>query len=323
MRSFLNNWQLKILSVLAAAVLWIFVVGIENTVFLFAESLDIKPVNLSKNFTIQEKLPSVKVYLRTDGDIKKTLNKNDFDVSIDLAEKLSGAYDVPVLVTSNNTKITIVKIEPATVKVNIVPLMEKEVKVVTKFKGTPMKGFHLDTIETDIEKVKVKAAQSTLDKIQSVEAVVALSGLEDTTFKQTAELTLPENLGLVPGNIVIDPESVEVTTHILSDAPAVTTQESTEVDTTLAQTTVIVPIILSGANPDFEVQKIQPANIQVTVEGPQGEINKLKYDDISLTIDLAELNKAGEITIKPEWIKVPLDMKLKSWSPEKVTLQAK
>jgi len=263
------------------------------------------------------------VYLRTDGDIKKTLNKNDFDVSIDLAEKLSGAYDVPVLVTSNNTKITIVKIEPATVKVNIVPLMEKEVKVVTKFKGTPMKGFHLDTIETDIEKVKVKAAQSTLDKIQSVEAVVALSGLEDTTFKQTAELTLPENLGLVPGNIVIDPESVEVTTHILSDAPAVTTQESTEVDTTLAQTTVIVPIILSGANPDFEVQKIQPANIQVTVEGPQGEINKLKYDDISLTIDLAELNKAGEITIKPEWIKVPLDMKLKSWSPEKVTLQAK
>lgn len=319
MKSLLNNWQLKLLSFFTAALLWVFVVGIENTVYLFAESLDIKPLDLGKTFSMQEKLPPVKLYIRTEGDIKKTLNKNDFEVSIDLSGKQSGTYSLPVLVSTTNPKITIVKIDPATVNVTVVPIMEKQVKVVTKSKGSTLKGYHLDGIESKTSFVKIKAGQSTLDKIQQLEAVVTLNGTEDTTFKQTVSLTLPENLGIPADNVTIEPESVELRANISADAPKVTTQETIEAVKS-AQTTVIAPIVLSGANPDFTIQKITPSTLQITVEGTPEQIQKIQYNDVGITIDLSEIAKPGEMTILPAWIKIPDGVKLKSWSPQTVII---
>lgn len=319
MKSLLNNWQLKLLAFFTAALLWMFVVGIENTVYLFPELLDVKTLDLGKTFSMQEKLTPIKLYIRTEGDIKKTLNKNDFEVSVDLSGKQSGTYDLPVLVSTTNPKISIVKVDPANVKVTIVPVMEKQVKVVTKVKGQPLSGFHLENIENKVEKVKIKAGQSALDKIQQVEAVITLSGTEDTTFKQTVSITLPENLGLTPENISIEPESLELRANIKADALKVTTQETLEIPST-TQTTVIVPIILSGASPNFTVQKITPTTMQITIEGDTEEIQKIQYNEVSITINLSEISKPGEITIPAEWIKIPEGTKLKSWSPQKVIL---
>jgi YbbR domain-containing protein len=319
MKSLLNNWQLKLLSFFTAALLWVFVVGIENTVYLFPESLDIKPLDLGKTFSMQEKLTPVKLYIRTEGDIKKTLNKNDFEVSIDLSGKQSGTYNLPVLVSTTNPKITIVKIDPATVNVTVVPIMEKQVKVVTKSKGNTLKGYHLDGIESKNSFVKIKAGQSTLDKVQQVEAVVTLNGTEDTTFKQTVSLTLPENLGIPAENVTIEPESIELRANISADAPKVTTQETIETVKS-AQTTVIAPIVLSGSNPDFTVQKITPSTLQITVEGTPEQIQKIQYNDVGITIDLSEIAKPGEITIPSNWIKIPEGVKLKSWSPQTVII---
>jgi len=319
MKSLLNNWQLKLLSFFTAGLLWVFVVGIENTVYLFPESLDIKPLDLGKTFSMQEKLTPIKLYIRTEGDIKKTLNKNDFEVSVDLSGKQSGTYNLPVLVSTNNPKITIVKVDPAEVKVTVVPIMEKQVKIVAKAKGAPLKGYHLEGIESKISTVKIKAGQSTLDKIQQIDAVITLSGTEDTTFKQTVSLTLPENLGIAPESVTIEPESDELTTNIVTDTPEVTTQETLETPST-AQTTVIAPIVLSGANPNFTVQKITPSTMQITIEGDPDQIQKIQYNDVGITIDLSTIKKSGEITIPAEWIKIPEGTTLKSWSPQTVTI---
>lgn len=319
MKSLLSNWQLKLLSFFTAALLWVFVVGIENTVYLFPESLDIKPLSLGKTFSMQEKLTPIKLYIRTEGDIKKTLNKNDFEVSVDLSGKQSGTYNLPVLVSTTNPKITIVKVDPAEVKVTVVPVMEKQVKILSKADGKPLNGYHLVGVESKLNTVKIKAGQSTLDKIQQVEAVISLNGTEDTTFKQTVSLTLPQNLGITPENVIIDPESIELKANIVADSPKVTTQETSETVST-TQTTVIVPIVLSGTNPVFTVQKITPSNMQITVEGTPEQIQKIQYNDVGITIDLADITKTGEITIPAEWITIPEGTKLKSWSPQTVVI---
>lgn len=319
MKSLLNNWQLKLLSFFTAAILWIFVVGIENTVYLFPESLDIKLLSLGKTFSIQEKLTPIKLYIRAEGDIKKTLNKNDFEVSVDLTGKQSGTYNLPVLVSTSNPKITIVKVDPAEVKVTVVPIMEKQVKILSKANGKPLNGYHLLGVESKLNTVKIKAGQATLDKIQQVEAIISLNGTEDTTFKQTVSLTLPESLGITPENVIIDPESIELKANIVADTPKVTTQETSETSST-TQTSVIVPIILSGTNPNFTVQKITPSTMQVTVEGTPEQIQKIQYNDVSIIIDLADLSKLGEITVPAEWIKIPEGTKLKSWSPQSVII---
>lgn len=323
MKSLLNNWQLKLLAFFTAALLWMFVVGIENTVYLFPESLEVKALDLGKTLSMQEKISPIKLYIRTEGDIKKTLNKNSFDVSVDLAGKQSGTYDLPGLVSTSNPKVSIVKVDPATVKVTVVPVMEKQVKVTTKVKGIPLKGYHLENIESTIDEVNIKAGQSMLDKIQQIEAVITLNGTEDTTFKQTVALTLPENLGLTSENLTIEPESTELRVNIIADElPSPPTQETQETSNT-SQTSVIVPIVLSGANPDFEVEKITPSTMQITIEGDTEVIQKIQYNDVGVLIDLTEITKPGEIQILAEWITVPEGVKIKDWSPRTVIINEK
>jgi YbbR domain-containing protein len=324
MKSLLNNWQLKLLALFTAALLWMFVVGIENTVYLFPESLEVKALDLGKTLSMQEKISPIKLYIRTEGDIKKTLNKNSFDVSLDLAGKQSGTYDLPVLVSTNNPKVSIVKVDPATVKVTVVPIMEKKVKVAAKVKGVPLKGYHLENIESTIDEVNIKAGQSMLDKIQQqIEAIITLNGTEDTTFKQTVALSLPESLGFMSENLTIEPESTELRVNIVADElPSPQPQETQETSNT-AQTSVIVPIVLSGGNPDFEVEKITPSTMQITIEGDAAVIQKIQYNDVGVLIDLAEITKPGEIQISEEWITVPGGVKIKDWSPRTAIINEK
>lgn len=212
-----HNFDLKILSLLSAIVLWFFVVGIENTVYGMPEMLEVQAKGIDKNVSLVNTLPPVKLYLRVDEEVLKTLSKNDFEVTIDLSEKGSGEYKVPVSTLSKNPQVSVLKVEPAEVDVQLAPVSEKEVSIVAEFSGNPRSGYAIKEVKPETDKVKIRGAQSVIDEINEVNAVGVLAGSETEDVKQTVTLQIPQREDVPKGSVTAVPEQVVISAVIVAE----------------------------------------------------------------------------------------------------------
>ena len=80
----LKNWELKILALVSAIVLWFFVVGIENNSYQFPEQIDIHAVNVPPDMTVTNDLGKATIRIQADQSMIKNLTADDFDISVDL-----------------------------------------------------------------------------------------------------------------------------------------------------------------------------------------------------------------------------------------------
>jgi len=398
MKRLLQNWELKLLSLLSAVVLWFFVVGIENTVRLFPENIEVKPVNIGKNITFAENIPQVKVYINTKGSEPKSLSSNDFEASIDLSGLTAGDHELPVKISSKNAQVTVLKSVPEKISIRLAPVAEKEVPVEMEAKGSPHTGFTVQEMKTNTSKAKVTAVQNVLDRIDYIKAVVILDGSETADINQNVTLEIPV-AGLPEASVKIEPEQVVVnavivpsaTTKTVGIVTALTGAENGEVlskllivtpsavelrgnEETLKNVTevktkpvkaadllertiplavslelpdgieladpaqkitvqidrseneqkaVAAPVVITRENSDFKVSKITPAEINVIVSGPSTIIKNLKSEDITVNLNLQNVENAGSLPINLTEIIVPAGVGIISFNPKEVTLETR
>ncbi len=99
------------------------------------------------------------VRIRADQDLIKNLTKADFDLSVDLKNAKEGAQDLPLFAASKNDKVTILKVEPATVHVVLEPITKKEIKVKPVVTGNPAKGYSAGDIQVMPQTVTVSGGK--------------------------------------------------------------------------------------------------------------------------------------------------------------------
>jgi len=214
MKKLLHNWEIKLIALGAAVVLWFFVIGIENSVYRIPDPYPVKMENLGKNFSSAATIPDVKIYVNAKGDDVKNIKPNDYEAYIDLTGLGAGNYDQPVLVTSQNAQYPVLKVDPATVPVTLAPLGEKEVPLTAEVKGVPASGYEVKEVKTDLQTIKVSAANNILEKIDSIKVVVELAGNETADIKQSVTPQVTDGLDLPPDSIKTNPEQVTVTAVI-------------------------------------------------------------------------------------------------------------
>lgn len=215
LKKIFQNLPIKLISLGAAIILWIFVVGIENSVFKFTETLDISLLNLDKNVSVSSSLPPVNIFLKDDQQLISTLTKSDFTVSVDLSGLKAGEYDLPVSATAKNPSVRIVKIDPNEIRIKLAPVAEKEVKISAAVSGAPASGFAAKEFKLEFDKVKILGAQNYLDQIDEVEADLVLAGTEKDDLSQNISLSLPaKNAGLAE-NVKIAPAEVLINLKII------------------------------------------------------------------------------------------------------------
>lgn len=208
--------HLKILALLAAIILWFIVITVENTVYKFPEQLSIEPLNLGKNVALESPLPPVDVYLRVDKDDMKKITKNDFDISLDLADVQIGEQSMDLDVNSKNPLAQVLKVEPSELLVRISPVVEKEVEITLIVEGKPAEGYELAQTELESHTVKISGAQSVIDKIDNIEAKLILDGTQTQNLKQSVELALPETLNIAQELVTYSPAEMVVNVQIIS-----------------------------------------------------------------------------------------------------------
>jgi len=261
MKGFLKNWELKILALLSAIVLWFFVVGIENNSYRFPDDLDIQALNVPQGMSVTNDLGKAKIRIRADQEVITNLVKSDFDLSVDLRKAQEGEQQLPVIATSKNVKVTILKVDPATVRVVLEPVTQKEIKVKAVVSGNPAKGYSVEAIEVSPATVQISGGKTLLSTLTAIDARVKLDGTESTNFKQNVILKIPDTISPLQ-NVTLGPEQVTVEITIKQD---------------LQQKTVPVKPNLQGSV-DLIVlsQKLIVSPETVTIQGKEEILNAIK-----------------------------------------------
>lgn len=252
MKKFLKNWEVKILALVAAIVLWFFVVGIENNSYRFPEQIDVHAVNLPQGMSVSNDLGKASLRIRADQNMIKNLTKSDFDLSVDLKSAVEGEQDVPLLATSKNDNVTILKVEPTTVHVVLEPVTQKEIKIKPVVTGNPAKGYSVGNVDVTPATVTVSGGKSLLTKISSISAEIVLDGTESANFKQNVTLKLPDAVSSLK-NVTLDLEQALIEVEITQDLQQKTVVVKPDLQgsldlTTLSKKLVITPetVIIQG-----------------------------------------------------------------------------
>lgn len=328
-----NNISLKLLSVLAALLLWVFVVGVENYVFALPIEQIVRVNNLGQNVSVANELEKVKIKYKASDSSSPAPSAAEFELSVDAGDLSEGQHLLPINFLSKNPKVTIVAVEPASLNLVLEANTSKEINLKQEIKGSPDKDYEVKEIKLDTSKVKVLGAASVVGKLNELNLKISLDGSENADFNRKITLEAPMEWNLKGKTISFDPPTVQAEIKIRKkkvEQPADNTSGSettdsntgsTSTDDILARKTVMAQIVLEGENISG-VKETLPQNLLVTIQADDATAALVNNETIKLILNLNQVVK-GSYSVKStdlRWDNT-LDLKLVEFSPEKILVK--
>jgi YbbR domain-containing protein len=284
MKRLLGNWELKILAVLAAIIFWALVIGTENTFYTLPDDIPIKAFNVPEDLVVAQELGTVKLRLKTNNiENIKNIKAEDFNAYIDLEGFTVGERDTEVQVSSKNTDVNVLRIEPSTVTVRIEAKAEKEVPVVYETQGNVKEGYEIKDVSIGEERAVIKGAQNILDDIDEAKIFIELND-EEEDITQTYPLKVFDEKGEEMTQVIIEPKELEV---------------SLDIGLTSGQKLVgVQPSIIGTPQDNVWIKSIKVEPSYIVLSGDSEKVNDLEYvqtEDIHVN-DLTE-NRDFDVSI--------------------------
>lgn len=182
-----NNIGIKILSAMAAIIIWILVVNVDD--YMVTKVISDIPVNVLNENSITE---LDKVY-ELDGDgmitiivkgrrsIVEALTAQDFTATADLAQlSLTSAVQVIVEPVKSSYKDELTISCPNNmISVNLEARMEQQIPITVQVTGEPKDGYAVGDKTTSPNMVTIAGAESIVKKVKTVQVTVDVSGAAD------------------------------------------------------------------------------------------------------------------------------------------------
>ena len=211
---FLANIKVKILCLLIAIVLWVFVASNQSLLGKYPNKIPIKVANLSSQYQSFLDQSDVQIYVMADSSVWRTLSVDSFVASVDLAGYKDGTYELDVRVVSNVANVQITKIDPVRVFVSVEKIETKNLSVSAKIDGDPGDGMAVGQIEIEPQEVIISGPNSYLDTVSEAIATIKLNG-ETASFERDIKISaLGENSKELTG-VTFSPDSVKTKVSII------------------------------------------------------------------------------------------------------------
>ncbi len=189
-----RNWELKLLSLLLAIILWIVMIPEEKT---FAEktlSLNLELVNLPHDIEVVEKSDTtINLKIRARKRVINELAPADFSAELDMSK--ASIYQEEYPINSSMIKappgVEIVSFSPVYVHVKLEKTKTVELEVVPTIVGRPPENLRLVKVEITPSKVTVSGPESKIrprDKV--ITSPIDVSNLTDSAVLEV-DLILP------------------------------------------------------------------------------------------------------------------------------------
>lgn len=236
-------------------------------------------------------------------DLAKVSTKDgNSRIVADLSAVSQGTNSIQLKAAGFPDGVQVVHMNPSVVNVVVEQVQKKEVPIDVRITGQPAEGYKVGEPIVNPSRVLVSAAESVLNHIESVRAVVDVTGANKAV---KGEYKL----------VAIDTSGNEVNIPIIPAAASV------EVPITTPYKTVPLQIRLKGTPPPgYSIASYRQSESQVTLYGPEDVLNRIDIYD-ALEIDLSEATediratyelplKEGIETIHPATVDVNVEIAL-------------
>lgn len=292
---------LKILSVIAAILVWFMIFNVSDAVINAKQTLKVNVINA-------ESLNQANLYYELDDNSKVTVSykvraneaasikDSDFNVYIDLKElSLTGAVPVHVdVLNSKDSVISDLKLNKPVINIKTEEIKSKDFTITVNTSGQPEKGYTVASIELDNPTVTVTGPESQIGRINAISVDIDIDRLngDKTGIKQ---------INVLDGNgKKLNLENVKLS---LSEVNCnVLVNETKEVEIRLGGTGIPLDGMI------FTSISLYPS--KVTISGRPEVLNKIEY------LDLGNLDVTGRDASYTEVIDlnnyIPAGVELKS-----------
>jgi hypothetical protein len=300
--SILSNWPAKIISLAAAALLFLFYRVNTMDERFFSVPLEVDP---PAGLAISKPYPkSARVTLRGKEEAIFSILEQDVEVYADFGRFQSeGQYRVPVRVARRGSSLNIepldIRVEPAEISVTLEQRIEKTVPLEPVIRGSPPPGYDLVQYTIIPDSIQISGARSLVNAIETVQ--LEEIDLEGRTEDFTEQVTVVEENPLVDYST----DRTIVFRGIVREAVIIKTFEN-------------VDIISIDLSPDLRLAEPLPKG-SIRLQGNQRAIEALPPEQLRLVIDCGDIEKPGPVTVYPK-PDIPPEFVVLKFEPQKLDL---
>lgn len=228
----LENWALKLLSLVFAVVLWFFVMGEQKMELQYSVPLELK--NIPKGLMVANEVPStVDVRISGPRTLLNSVRPSDISIAVDLRDLQPGLTSFKRLEERLNipSALKVTRVSPSFVDIKLERIKDKAVPVQVVLAGEPPEGYQVVNVKTTPQRVTVTGAESEIKNVTEVlTEPVDLQGVKES-FSLIAPLDYRGRYTSLKGQ-----QTVEVQVEIKGPPPAADTTPQPEAPTSPTET---------------------------------------------------------------------------------------
>lgn len=182
LRKLTYNWHIKLISVVLASILWLYVRGLQEKERFISVPIEIR--NIPSGYVVTEKVPQfVKLVLRGKEKTFSLIENSDITAYVDLGNSIKHTSKLAIKVDGESIpgNISIKEISPRMVDVHISKIITKKVRVVPVMVSKPPQGYIVEDLIVEPEFVEIRGPESLLETFE----VAQTEGIDVSNFSET------------------------------------------------------------------------------------------------------------------------------------------
>ncbi len=164
-----ENWTLKIISLLFALLLWMFIMGERRLEVGYRVPLELQ--NIPKSLMIANEVPSmVDVRLSGPRTLQMKVSPNDISIIVDLSDLKPGLTTFKRLEERLNlpSGLRVTRLSPSFIDLKLERIKQKLVPVKIALTGAPLTGFKVVSVKAVPDEVMIEGAETELKSVSEV-----------------------------------------------------------------------------------------------------------------------------------------------------------
>jgi YbbR domain-containing protein len=282
MRLFAKNLRTFLLALALGVSVWVSAVSADdpNEVRAYPNPIPLEVVGLDPSLLLTSDIPSiVEVTLRAPRSVWESLTTREDAIraTLDLSGLSAGEHTRQIQLTISERPYQLIRVNPATVTVNLESLANQTFPLVVSLSGQPAAGYQAGDATRDVTEVTVSGPESIVRQVARARVLINLDGVRES-IDEALPIEVVDKENIMLQGLTINPESVRVNIPI--------SQQGGFRD-------VAVKVVVQGQQaPGYRIENISvfPPVITIFAEEPE-IVNELPGVVDTLPLDLQGRNE--------------------------------
>ena len=276
-----RNLPAKIIAILAAVVLWSFVMNEQNPVIDGSFTVQVQMINVPDGYKVTQETKLAKVKVRGTRSTFINASEKDFRAYVDLSGVESGRNALKIQ-TVLPQGLELIEVQPENASVMVERMVSKVLRPDIIETGSAVPGTTVARVSSSLQQVTVSGTEAAMGEVVRVVGYVALAG-NDSDFTQQVALAALDEEGRAVQGVTLTPDSANVSVQLARE---------------LSKKIVAVrPVADTDLGKDLTLVSLRAEPVKVEIAGKEDAIRGLSAID-TVKIPMGDVKASMNKTIK-------------------------